>query len=93
MIWKDKHTYQLLIPINALSTTNTELNSLLMQMLIDRKHNILDSNIVLRKKYAVSLDFLYFVQTAIVYHISGFCITDSSHHVAQNNPGHSTKIS
>ena len=47
MIEKDKHTYQLSIPINALYTTNTELNSLLMQMLTDRKHNILDSNIVL----------------------------------------------
>ena len=49
MIGKDKHTYQLSIPISTLYTTNTELNSLLMQMLTDRKHNILDSNIVLRK--------------------------------------------
>ena len=57
MIWKDKHTYQLSIPINTLYTTNTELNSLLMQMLTDQKHNILDSNIVFKKKYAVSLDF------------------------------------
>ena len=54
MIWKDKHTYQPSIPINALSTTNTELNSLLMQMLIDQKHNILDSNIVLRKNMLFS---------------------------------------
>ena len=45
MIWKDKHTYQPSTPINTLYTTNTELNSLLMQMLTDQKHNILDSNI------------------------------------------------
>ena len=44
MIWKDKHTYQPSTPINALYTTNTELNSLLIQMITDRKHNILDSN-------------------------------------------------
>ena len=49
MIWKEKHTYQLLIPNNALYTTNTELNSLLMQMLTGRKHNMLDLNIVLNK--------------------------------------------
>ena len=46
MIRKDKHTYQLSIPINALYTINTELNSLLMQMLTDQKHNILDMNII-----------------------------------------------
>ena len=49
MIWKDKHTYQPLTPINTLYTTNTELNSLLIQMCTDQKHIILDSNIVLNK--------------------------------------------
>ena len=49
MIWHDKHTYQLLTPINALHTTNTELNSLLMQMLTDQKHNILDLNMGVNK--------------------------------------------
>ena len=42
MICKDKHTYQLSIPINTHYTTNTELNSLLMQMLTNQKHNIFE---------------------------------------------------
>ena len=92
MIWKDKYTYLLSIPINALYTTNTELNSLLMQMLTDRKHNNLDSNIVLNKNMLfpwISIIF-YKWQWSTIFLV--FCITDSSHHVAQNNPGHSTKI-
>ena len=91
MIRKGKLTYQLSIPINAFSITNTEVNSLFVNAIVNRIIGIWNR---FERKICCFLGFPLVPTTGdSFFYISGFLHHNSSHHAAQNNPSHGTKIS
>ena len=97
MIWKDKHTYPLSIPI-IITYTTTRRTEFFVNINININRSKKEGNWTQSGTSTISVSVLY---TSLVHQISRFsCIvihftsnvTVSVHHAAQNDPGHGTKI-